>query len=228
MKNYGSYKEAVDSKANAEELARYVVDTVAAFSDGKDVQFDFLDKESVGIFSKSLGMKRNWADLQLDEIAPKDEFDINVVPIDEADKILGLTASLIQNKYINPKSNKVPVPDLIADFLSKPKTFEGSPTLGHLDEFAYALAVELEHGRDRGTNVTMNHPLLTSLVVLAHLAEDTLYYARLRVMEAEGEIFDMQLKKTPYKMLREKLVCLEDAKKRLNERLIEKLELMEK
>ena len=36
-------------------------------------------------------------------------------------------------------------------------------------------------------------------------------------MEAEGEIFDMQLKQTPYKMLREKLVCLEDAKKRLNE-----------
>lgn len=47
---------------------------------------------------------------------------------------------------------------------------------------------------------------------MAHLAEDTIYYARLRVMETEGEIFDMQLKKTPYKDLRDTMICLEEAK----------------
>lgn len=228
MKAYESFKMAVENKANAEELASYVIDRVAAFSEGKGVAFDFLDKESVGLFSKSLGIKRNWAEMTLDEIAPADEFGINVVPIEEADKIIGLVASLIQNKFIKPKNKGVPRPDLIADFLSHPKNFEGSPSLGHLDEFAYALAVELEHGRDRGSNVTMNHPLLTALVVLAHLSEDTLYYARLRVMEAEGELFEMQLKKTPYKELRDTMICLEDARKRLNLRVSEKLEIASK
>jgi hypothetical protein len=35
------------------------------------------------------------------------------------------------------------------------------------------------------------------MVVLAHLAEDRLYYARLLVMETEGELFNAQLKNTP-------------------------------
>lgn len=96
-------------------------------------------------------------------------------------------------------------------------------TLGHLDEFAYALAVELEHGRERGQNVTMNHPLLTGMVVLAHLTEDTLYYARLRVMEAEGELFNLQLKRTPYADLRDQLALLQYAKSLLAARMDEKL-----
>jgi hypothetical protein len=56
--------------------------------------------------------------------------------------------------------------------------------------------VELEHGRTRGTNVTNNHPLLTGLIVIAHLSEDTLYYSRLWVSEVEGELFNV-INKTP-------------------------------
>ena len=65
--------------------------------------------------------------------------------------------------------------------------------LGHLWEFQYALAVELEHGKTRGSNVTNNHPLLTALVVVAHLTEDKLYYARLWEMETSGELFNALL-----------------------------------
>ena len=78
---------------------------------------------------------------------------------------------------------------ILNDFLPKSRAgFQGEPTLGHLWEFQYALQVELEHGRTRGANITNNHPILTGLVVMAHLSEDTLYYARLWVMESEGEL----------------------------------------
>ena len=60
----------------------------------------------------------------------------------------------------------------------------------------------------------MNHPLLTGMVVLAHLAEDRLYYARLLVMETEGELFTAQLKHTPYKELRARVEELAGSKYR--------------
>jgi hypothetical protein len=87
--------------------------------------------------------------------------------------------------------------DIISDFLPNGKRYKRAKTLGHLWEFQYALAVELEHGRTRGNNVTNNHPLLTALVVVAHLAEDKLYYARLWEMETSGEFFNAQLEKAP-------------------------------
>ena len=223
MTTYASFAEAVQAKADSTTLAHYVVDTVSSFAEGADVVFDFLTSDAVGSFCRSLGIRRNWAELTLDEIAPADRHGLNVVPRGEADKILGLLAALIRDGYLKPSEGGKPVQNVLNDFMSEPKTFLDAPTLGHLDEFAYALAVELEHGRERGQNVTMNHPLLTGMVVLAHLTEDTLYYARLRVMEAEGELFNMQLKRTPYADLRDQLALLQYAKSLLGARMDEKL-----
>lgn len=75
--------------------------------------------------------------------------------------------------FLNPKSKR-------ADF--------------NLEEFAYSLEVELEHGKIRDANVTCNHPFLTAMIALAHMSETITYYKRLKVMETEGEIFEMMRK----------------------------------
>ena len=57
------------------------------------------------------------------------------------------------------------------------------------DEFKQGLEVELEHGvQFPDANVTNNHPLLTGMIVLAHLKEMLDYYVRLEVAELEGEL----------------------------------------
>jgi len=56
-------------------------------------------------------------------------------------------------------------------------------------EFKAGLEVELEHGmRFKDANVTNNHPLLTGLIVLAHLKESLDYYKLLEVAELEGDL----------------------------------------
>jgi len=56
-------------------------------------------------------------------------------------------------------------------------------------EFQKGLEVELEHGTQfPDANVTNNHPLLTGMIVLAHLKEMLDYYARLEVAELEGDL----------------------------------------
>ena len=56
-------------------------------------------------------------------------------------------------------------------------------------EFGRGLEVELEHGMQfRDANVTNNHPLLTGLIVLAHLKESLDYYKLLEVAELEGDL----------------------------------------
>lgn len=58
------------------------------------------------------------------------------------------------------------------------------------NEFQAGLEVELEHGmRFKDANVTNNHPLLTGLIVLAHLKESLDYYKLLDVAELEGDLF---------------------------------------
>ncbi len=61
----------------------------------------------------------------------------------------------------------------------------------NMEEFAFALKVELEHGKLKEVNVTCNHPFLTAMIALAHMTESLTYYKRLQVMEAEGEIFEL-------------------------------------
>lgn len=141
----------------------------------------------------------------------------------EAARVLALLQALIRDHDLTPSENDRPERAILNDFLPVGQRFANEPTSGHLWEFAYALAVELEHGRERGQNVTMNHPLLTGMVVLAHLTEDRLYYARLLVMETEGELFTAQLKDTPYKKIRAILEKLSWAQQRLDARKVEKL-----
>jgi hypothetical protein len=55
--------------------------------------------------------------------------------------------------------------------------------------FKQGLEVELEHGTQfSDANVTNNHPILTGMIVLAHLKEMLDYYARLEVAELEGDL----------------------------------------
>ncbi len=58
-----------------------------------------------------------------------------------------------------------------------------------LEEFRKGLEVELEHGiRFKDANVTNNHPILTGMIVLAHLKESLDYYKLLEVAELEGDL----------------------------------------
>lgn len=57
------------------------------------------------------------------------------------------------------------------------------------DDFKKGLEVELEHGiQFPDANVTNNHPILTGMIVLAHLKEMLDYYIRLEVAELEGDL----------------------------------------
>ena len=58
-----------------------------------------------------------------------------------------------------------------------------------VEAFKQGLEVELEHGiQFPDANVTNNHPILTGMIVLAHLKEMLDYYVRLEVAELEGDI----------------------------------------
>jgi hypothetical protein len=58
-----------------------------------------------------------------------------------------------------------------------------------LEAFRQGLEVELEHGVVfPDANVTQNHPIMTGMIVLAHLKEMLDYYQRLEVAELEGDL----------------------------------------
>ncbi|OPY66004.1 MAG: hypothetical protein A4E57_02983 [Syntrophorhabdaceae bacterium PtaU1.Bin034] len=58
-----------------------------------------------------------------------------------------------------------------------------------LEQFRAGLDVELEHGtRFSDANVTNNHPVITGMIVLAHMKESLDYYKLLDVAEAEGDL----------------------------------------
>jgi len=64
----------------------------------------------------------------------------------------------------------------------------------NMEEFAFALKVELEHGKIKDVNVTNNHPFLTAMIALAHMTESLTYYKRLQLMEAEEEVYEIMRK----------------------------------
>ena len=74
-----------------------------------------------------------------------------------------------------------------------------------MEEFAFALKVELEHGKLKAVNVTNNHPFLTAMIAMAHMTESLTYYKRLAIMEAEGEVYEIMRKLKKVKMGKEKL-----------------------
>lgn len=193
-----SFVELLDQSASASKLTDVIIHELSAFNLGKTVDFNFLSRLSVGSYCNALGFatNRNWSMLVLDKIAPKSPLGPNVVSEREAKAILAQLRYAIDTGLLEPKMGK-PQPDIISDFLPKGKRYKRAKTLGHLWEFQYALAVELEHGKTRGSNITNNHPLLTALVVVAHLTEDKQYYARIWEMETNGALFKAQIEKAP-------------------------------
>lgn len=82
--------------------------------------------------------------------------------------------------------------------------------------FQQGLEVELEHGtRFQDANVTNNHPILTGMIVLAHLKESMEYYERLEVAEIEGDLLKAVLGGDLNK-IRKKYKNLIDARSALN------------
>jgi hypothetical protein len=84
-----------------------------------------------------------------------------------------------------------------------------------LEDFRMGLEVELEHGTMfDDANVTNNHPVLTGMIVLAHMKETLDYYERLDVAEIEGDLLKAVLSKnldkiqTKYKKLIKAQVAL--------------------
>ena len=217
-----SFDELLDKCAPASTLTDFIIHELSVFNLGKTVDFNFLTRPSIGAYCRSLGFapSRNWSMLTLDKIAPKSALGPNVVPEREAKAVLSQLRHSIDTRLLQPKNKGKPQPDIISDFLSKGKPYKCAKTLGHLWEFQYALAVELEHGKTRGSNVTNNHPLLTALVVVAHLTEDKLYYARLWEMETSAELFNAHLEKAPTRpIMKENMHAKTYLQQRLQERV---------
>jgi predicted acyltransferase (DUF342 family) len=71
-----------------------------------------------------------------------------------------------------------------------------------LEDFRMGLEVELEHGTMfDDANVTNNHPILTGMIVLAHMKETLDYYKRLDIAEIEGDLLKAVLAKNIDKIL---------------------------
>jgi len=70
------------------------------------------------------------------------------------------------------------------------------------EDFRMGLEVELEHGTMfDDANVTNNHPILTGMIVLAHMKETLDYYERLDIAEIEGDLLKAVLAKNIDKIL---------------------------
>jgi hypothetical protein len=83
------------------------------------------------------------------------------------------------------------------------------------EAFRQGLQVELEHGRMfPDANVTNNHPVLTGLIVLAHLKEMLDYYDRLEIAELEGDIAKA-LERGDHEKVAQKYTSLVKARARL-------------
>ena len=70
-----------------------------------------------------------------------------------------------------------------------------------METFKQGLEVELEHGtRFQDANVTNNHPILTGMIVIAHLKETMDYYLRIDVAEIEGDLLKAVISKNAEKI----------------------------
>ncbi len=201
---------------------QHVIRELTRLDAGDGQAIDFITRKDVNEFCALLGFK-GWAGLDMDAIveASVPDYGPKIVNAAQAGKILQiLKAELARPEGLFKAVNG----NILNDFLPVDSVpFNDAPCLGHFWEFQYALAVELEHGKTRGTNVTNNHPLLTGMVAMAHLTEDTLYYARLWVMEGEGECFNaLREGKASDAKLVELLRGLDRAKSYLAKRLLEK------
>ena len=113
----------------------------------------------------------------------------------------------LKNAKVLPKEAKV----ILAAVNTEKKKFD-------LEEFRKGMEVELEHGiRFKDANVTNNHPILTGMIVLAHLKESLDYYKLLEVAELEGDLLkavaagNIKKTRTDYKKLAEAKIALAKA-----------------
>jgi hypothetical protein len=221
--------------SNLNKSITYIMDKLSQIDDGKYVDLDFISSEDVARFCELIGFKDSWAGKTIDKITdhdtPREEkpaYGPAAVKTREAGPIINILKTMIKQNRFTSREGTPFDKTILNDFLP-PRRFAGEKTLGHFWEFRYALAVELEHGRTRGTNVTNNHPLLTALIVMAHLAEDKIYYARLWAMETEGELTTAVLegkKKDEIADIAEELVKAKAyLAKRLAEKAAEELDL---
>ncbi|MTH14664.1 DUF5661 family protein [Flavobacterium sp. LC2016-01] len=97
---------------------------------------------------------------------------------------------LLDNKHTEVDLSTMNNVEAIKAYLNPKSKYEDF----NMEEFAFALKVELEHGKIKDVNVTNNHPFLTAMIALAHMTESLTYYKRLQVMEAEGEIYEIMRK----------------------------------
>ena len=92
-----------------------------------------------------------------------------------------------------------------------------------LSDFRQGLEVELEHGtRYEDANVTNNHPILTGMIVLAHLKETLDYYKRIEVAEIEGDLLKAVTSKN-MRRIKEKYMKLVAAQGLLNKTILDQL-----
>lgn len=213
------------TKAKIKSAVEEVMRQLSDLDEGKDVALSFVSSRAICEFCETIGLKKSWAGRTIDEIAPLDKLmNVNVTPEEDANAILSLIMEMIEDNMFKSRGDEKFDKTIVNDYIKKStKGFMGEPTFGHIWEFQYALAVELEHGRTQGTNVTNNHPLLTGLIVMAHLTEDKLYYARLMCMELEGELTNLIMDDKPNKDIAEAAKHLEHAKLYLGKRRSEKL-----
>ena len=92
-----------------------------------------------------------------------------------------------------------------------------------VEDFRQGLEVELEHGtRYEDANITNNHPVLTGMIVLAHLKETLDYYQRIDVAEIEGDLLKAIQSKNLAKIT-QKFKRLIEAQKVLSEAILDQL-----
>src|SRR5674476_1347919 len=164
-----SFVELLEKDAPVSKLTEVIIHELSAFNRGKTVDFNFLSRLSVGGYCRSLGFatNRNWSMLVLNKIAPKSPLGPNIVPEREAQAVLAQLCYAIDKRLLEPKMGR-PQLDIISDFLPKGNRYKRAKPLGHPWEFQYALAVELEHGKTRGSNLTNNHPSVSYTHLRAH------------------------------------------------------------
>jgi hypothetical protein len=107
--------------------------------------------------------------------------------IAEARAIANVVYKDLQDKQTDVDLSTMNNVEAIKAYLSPESKYEAF----NMEEFAFALKVELEHGKIKDVNVTNNHPFLTAMIALAHMTESLTYYKRLKVMETEGEIYEI-------------------------------------
>ena len=92
-----------------------------------------------------------------------------------------------------------------------------------VETFRKGLEVELEHGtRFEDANVTNNHPVLTGMIVIAHLKETMDYYQRIDVAEMEGDLLKAILSRNIEK-IESKYKKLIEAQNLLNQSVADQL-----